>query len=62
MFVAPLPHDENEVKSSGALDITTGSYVSVHHREARGKFGEHKRCVGLAPGTAMSYSNFSTAV
>ena len=39
-----------------ALKITIGPSVSV--LEARGKFGEHERCVRVARAVAESNSNF----
>ena len=44
--------------------LTIGSYVSVHpsRYEARRKFGEHKRCVRVARGVAMSNSSFWSAL
>ena len=44
--------------------LTIGSYVSVHSSryEARGKFGEHERCVRVARGVAESNSSFLSAL
>ena len=44
--------------------LTIGSYVSVRSSryEARGKFGEHERCVRVARGVAESNSSFSSAL
>ena len=44
---------------SSAVHLTIGSYVSVRSSryEARGKFGEHERCVGVARGVAESTSS-----
>ena len=43
-----------------SLKLTIGSYVSVRSSryKARGKFGEHERCVRVARGVAESNSNF----
>ena len=43
-----------------AVHLTIGSYVSVRSSryEARGKFGEHERCVRVARGYASSNSSF----
>ena len=42
------------------IKLTIGSYVSVRSSryEARGKFGEHERCVRVARGVAESNSSF----
>ena len=47
-----------------ALKITIGSSVSVRSSryEARGKFGEHERCVRVARTVAESNSNFLSAL
>ena len=47
-------------KSSQENHLTIGSYVSVRSSryEARGKFGEHERCVRVARGVAESNSSF----
>ena len=44
--------------------LTIGSYVSVRSSryEARGKFGEHKRCVRVARGVAERNSSFLSAL
>ena len=44
----------------GMLKLSIGSYVSVRlsRYEARGKFGEHERCVRVARGLAESSSSF----
>ena len=44
--------------------LTIGSYVSVRSSwyEARGKFGEHERCVRVALGYASSNSSFLSAL
>ena len=44
--------------------LTIGSYVSVcpSRCEARRKFGEHKRCLRVAQGVAMSNSSFWSAL
>ena len=44
--------------------LTIGSYVSVRpsRYEACRKFGEHKRCVRVARGVAMSNSSFWSAL
>ena len=44
----------------GRRNLTIGSYVSVRSSryEARGKFGEHERCVRVARGVAESNSSF----
>ena len=44
--------------------LTIGSYVSVRSSryEARGKFGEHERCVRVARGVAESNSSFLSAL
>ena len=44
--------------------LTIGSYVSVRpsRYEACRKFGEHKRCVRVAQGVAMSNSSFWSAL
>ena len=65
-----LPHnnfEESWVKSLAwywTLQLTTGSYVSMHSSryEACEKFGEHKRCVGVARGVAESNSSFLSAL
>ena len=46
------------------LLLTIGSYVSVRslRYEARGKFGEHERCVRVARGVAESNSSFLSAL
>ena len=51
-------------KSSQENHLTIGSYVSVHSSryEARGKFGEHERCVRVARGVAESNSSFLSAL
>ena len=43
--------------------LTIGSYVCVRSSryEARGKFGEHERCVRVARGVAESNSSFSSS-
>ena len=48
----------------GSLKLTFGSYVSVRSSryEARGKFGEHERCVKVARGVAESNSSFLSAL
>ena len=40
----------------GMLKLSIGSYVSVRSSryEARGKFGEHERCVRVARGVALA--------
>ena len=45
-------------------ELTIGSYVSVRSSryEARGKFGEHERCVRVARGVAESNSRFLSDV
>ena len=47
-----------------AHQSTIGSYVSVRSSryEARGKFGEHERCVRVARGVAESNSSFLSAL
>ena len=47
-----------------ALKITIGSSVSVRSSryEARGKFGEHERCVRVARAVAESNSTFLSAL
>ena len=47
-----------------AHQSTIGSYVSVRSSryEARGKFGEHERCVKVARGVAESNSSFLSAL
>ena len=44
--------------------LTIGSYVSVRSSryEARGRFGEHERCVRVAQGVAESNSSFLSAL
>ena len=44
--------------------LTIGSYVSMHSSryEARGKFGEHERCIWVAWGIAESNSSFLSAL
>ena len=44
--------------------LTIGSYVSVRssRHEARGKFGEHERCVRVARSVAVSNSSFLSAL
>ena len=44
--------------------LTIDSYVSVRSSryEARGKFGEHERCVRVARGVAESNSSFLSAL
>ena len=44
--------------------LTIGSYASVRSSryEARGKFGEHERCVRVAQGVAESNSSFLSAL
>ena len=44
--------------------LTIGSYFSVRplRYEARRKFGEHKRCLRVAQGVAMSNSGFWSAL
>ena len=46
------------------IKLTIGSYVSVRSSryEARGKFGEHERCVRVARGVAESNSSFLSAL
>ena len=46
------------------LCSTIGSYVSVRSSryEARGKFGEHERCVRVARGVAESNYSFLNAI
>ena len=46
------------------LLLTIGSYVSVRslRYEARGKFGEHERCVRVTRGVAESNSSFFCAL
>ena len=50
--------------NSGMLKLSIGSYVSVRSSryEARGKFGEHERCVRVARGIAESNSSFLSAL
>ena len=47
-----------------AHQSTIGSYVCVRSSryEARGKFGEHERCVRVARGVAESNSSFLSAL
>ena len=47
-----------------AHQSTIGLYVSVRSSryEARGKFGEHERCVKVARGVAESNSSFLSAL
>ena len=42
------------------FQLTIGSHISVHSSryEARGKFGEHERCIRVARGIAESNSSF----
>ena len=44
--------------------LTIGSYVSVRSSryEARGKFGEHKRCIRVAQGIVEPNSSFLSAL
>ena len=44
--------------------LTIGSYVSMRslRYEARGKFGEHERCIWVAWGVAESNSSFLSAL
>ena len=46
------------------VNLTIGSHVSVRSSryEARGKFGEHERCVRVARGVAESNSSFLSAL
>ena len=46
------------------IKLTIGSYVSVRSSryKARGKFGEHERCVRVARGVAESNSSFLSAL
>ena len=48
----------------GMLKLTIVSYVRVRSSryEARGKFGEHERCVRVARGVAESNSSFLSAL
>ena len=48
----------------GFCYLTIGSYISVRSSryEARGKFGEHERCVRVARGVAESNSSFLSAL
>ena len=48
----------------GMLKLTISSYVGVRSSryEARGKFGEHERCVRVARGVAESNSSFLSAL
>ena len=44
--------------------LTIGSYVSIHSSryEARGKFGEHKRCIRVVRGVVKRNSSFLSAL
>ena len=46
------------------IQLAIGSYVNVgsSRYEARGKFGEHERCVRVARGVAESNSSFLSAL
>ena len=46
------------------MSVTIDSYISMRSSryEARGKFGEHKRCVRVARGIAKSNSSFLSAL
>ena len=46
------------------FQLTIGSHVSVHSSryEARGKFGEHERCIRVVWGVAESNSSFLSAL
>ena len=46
------------------IQLTIDSYISVRSSryEARGKFGEHERCIRVARGIAKSKSSFLSAL
>ena len=46
------------------IQLTIDSYISVRSSryEARGKFGEHERCIRVARGIAKSNSSFLSAL
>ena len=46
------------------IQLTIDSYISVRSSryEARGKFGEHERCIRVAQGIAKSKSSFLSAL
>ena len=52
------------IKADFLYSLTIGLYVSVRSSryEARGKFGEHERCVRVARGVAESNSSFLSAL
>ena len=47
---------KENTKKEKKEQLTIGSYVSVclSRYEARGMFGEHERCVGVARGVALA--------
>ena len=53
-----------DLKLNYNFKLTIGSYISMHSSryEARGKFGEHERCVRVARGVAESNSSFLSAL
>ena len=57
-------HVNDGIRIHVSWDLTIGSYVSVRSSryEARGKFGEHERCVRVARGVAESNSSFLSAL
>ena len=55
---------QHSIKVGDKASLTIGSYVSMRSSryEARGKFGEHERCVRVARGKAESNSSFLSAL
>ena len=53
-----------QIEDEGISHLTIDSYVSERSSryEARGKFGEHERCVRVARGVAESNSSFLSAL
>ena len=67
MLHIPIVHAHDiskQIPREKKISLTIGSYVSVRSSryEARGKFGEHERCVRVARGVAESNSSFLSAL
>ena len=63
----PLVHAHDiskQIPREKKISLTIGSYVGVRSSrcEARGKFGEHERCIRVARGVTESNSSFLSAL
>ena len=63
-LLCTLMTSANKSLEKKKISLTIGSYVSVRSSryEARGKFGEHERCIRVAWGVTESNSSFLSAL